>query len=131
MNNKTELDVEVQSSNDSFYNYHPKKIIVSCFNQTDYQIYVHLQEILIKSFKEQDWAYDLQIAMQNYGANEFDVPSLKVQFTSLKTQLLLLLEIAKFYGLDSRMQLSEMTALFQKVDIIKRMLVAEVIKLLN
>ena len=43
--------------------------------------------------------------------------------------MLLLLEIAKFYGLDSRMQFSEMIALFQKVDTIKRILVAEVIKL--
>ena len=63
----------------------------------------------------------MQIVIQNYGANEFDVPW-------LKTQVLLLLEIAKFYGLDSRMQLSEMIALFQKLDAIKKMLVAEVIK---
>ena len=46
------------------------------FNQTDYQIYVHLQEILIKAFKEQDWEDDLQIVIQNYGVSEFDVPSL-------------------------------------------------------
>ena len=59
--------------------------------------------------------------IQNYGANEFDVPW-------LKTQLLLLLEIGKFYGLDSTMQLSEMIALFQKLDTIQKMLVAEVIK---
>ena len=45
--------------------------------------------------------------------------------------LLLLREIAKFYGLDSRMQLSEMIALFQKLDTIKEMLVAEVIKLVK
>ena len=65
------------------------------FNQTDYQIYAHLQEILIKVFKEQDWENDLQIVIQNYGINEFDVPS-------LKTQLLLLPQTPKFYGLDSR-----------------------------
>ena len=45
--------------------------------------------------------------------------------------LLLLPEIAKFYGLNSRMQLSEMIALFQKLDTIKEMLVAEVIKLVK
>ena len=45
--------------------------------------------------------------------------------------MLLLPEIAKFYGLDSRIQLSEMIALFHKLDIIKRMLVAEVIKLVK
>ena len=84
MNKKTELDEEdpklprkrklpgfyhFQSSNDSFYHDHPKKFsrqlhsetfdnincIKDCFNQTDYQIYVHLQKILIKSFKEQYW----------------------------------------------------------------------------
>ena len=98
--------------------------IKDCFNQTDYQIYVDLQEILMKAFKEQNWEYDLQIVIQNYSVNEFDVPS-------LKTQLLLLLEIAKFYGLDSRIQLSEMIALFQKLDTIKRMLVAEVIRLVK
>ena len=99
--------------------------IINCikdhFNQTDYQI-VYIQ--VIKAFKEQDWEDDLQIVIQNYGFNEFDVPS-------LETQLLLLPEIAKLYGLDSRMQLSEMIALFQKLDIIKRMLVAEVIKLVK
>ena len=82
---------------------------------------MHLQEISKKVFKEEDWEGDLQIVIQNYGANEFDVPW-------LKTQVLLLLEIAKFYGLDSRMQLSEMIALFQKLDAFKKMLVAEVIK---
>ena len=102
--------------------------IINCikdrFNQTDYQIYVHIQEIFIKAFKEQDWEDDLQIVIQNYGINEFDVPL-------LKTLLLLLPEIAKFYGLDSRMQLSEMIALFHKLDIIKRMLVGKVIKLVK
>ena len=63
-------------------------------------------------------------AIRNYGVNEFNVPS-------LKTQLILLFEIAKFYGLDSRMQLSEMIASFQKLDTSKRMLVAEVIKLVK
>ena len=63
-------------------------------------------------------------AIRNYGINEFNVPS-------LKTQLILLFEIAKLYGLDSRMQLSEMIALFQKLDTSKRMLVAEVIKLVK
>ena len=82
---------------------------------------MHLQEISKKALKEEDWEGDLQIVIQNYGANEFDVPW-------LKTQVLLLLEIAKFYGLDSRMQLSEMIALFQKLDAIKKLLVAEVIK---
>ena len=99
--------------------------IINCikdhFNQTDYQI-VHIQ--VIKAFEEQDWEDDSQIVIQNYGFNEFDVPS-------LETQLLLLPEIAKLYGLDSRMQLSEMIALFQILDITKRMLVAEVIKLVK
>ena len=63
-------------------------------------------------------------AIRNYDINEFNVPS-------LKTQLILLFEIAKLYGLDSRMQLSEMIALFQKLDTSKRMLVAEVIKLVK
>ena len=45
--------------------------------------------------------------------------------------MLLLPEIAKFYGLDRRIQLSEMIALFQKLDTIKEMLVAEVIKLVK
>ena len=56
---------------------------------------MHLQEILINTFKERDWEDDLQIVIQNYGVNEFDVPS-------IKTQLLLLPEIAKFYGLECR-----------------------------
>ena len=81
---------------------------------------MHLQEIFKKAFKEQDWKDDLQIVIQNYGVNEFDVPLLKAQFPSLKTQLLLLFETAKFYGLESRMQLSEMIASFQKVDIYQR-----------
>ena len=72
-----------------------------------------LQEILINTFKEQSWEDGLQTVIQNYGVNKFDVPS-------LKTQLLLLLEIVKFYGLDSRMQPSLMIALFQKLDTIKR-----------
>ena len=72
-----------------------------------------LQEILINTFKEQFWEDGLQTVIQNYGVNKFDVPS-------LKTQLLLLLEIVKFYGLDSRMQPSLMIALFQKLDTIKR-----------
>ena len=66
----------------------------------------------------------MQIVIQNYGLNEFDIPS-------LTTQLLLLPEIAKSYGLDSRLQLSEMIALFQKLDTIKTMLVAKVIKLVK
>ena len=94
------------------------------FNQTDYQIYVNLPKILIKAFKKQDWEDDLRKIKQNYGVNEFYVPS-------LKARLLLLPEIAQFYGLDSRMQVSEMIALFKKLDIIKRLLVAEVIKLVN
>ena len=64
--------------------------------RADYQVHVHLQETLIKGFTEQDWKNDLHIVIQNCGANEFDVPL-------LKTQLLLLPEIAKFYGLSSRM----------------------------
>ena len=72
-----------------------------------------LQEILINTFKEQFWEDGLQTVIQNYGVNKFDVPS-------LKTQLLLFLEIVKFYGLDSRMQPSLMIALFQKLDTIKR-----------
>ena len=80
--------------------------IINCIkdrsSQKDYQIYMHLQEILIKAFKEQDWENDLQIVIQNYGVNEFDVPSLKSCFLPL--------EITNFYGLDSTMQLSEMIA---------------------
>ena len=64
--------------------------------RADYQIHVHLQEILIKGFKEQDWENDLHIVLQNCGVNEFDVPL-------LKTQLLLLPEIAKLCDLGSRM----------------------------
>ena len=105
--------------------------IINCikdrFNQTDYQIYVHLQKVLIKAFNEQDWEddfCDLQIVIQNYGVNEYNL-------LSLKAQLLFLPEAAKFYGLDSRMKLLEMIALFNKLDDIKRMLVAEVIELLK
>ena len=43
----------------------------------------------------------------------------------------LLAETAKFYGLDSKMQLSTMIALFQKLVNIKRMLVEELIKLVK
>ena len=68
--------------------------IKDCSNQTVYQIYVHLQEIFKKALKEQDWKDDLQIVIQNYGVNEFDIPSLKAQLPSLKTQLLLLFETA-------------------------------------
>ena len=91
--------------------------IINCikdrFNQADYQIYVHIQEIFMKAFKEQDWEDDLQIVIQNHGVNECDVPSLKTQF-------LLFPKIAKLCGLDRRMQLSEMITLFQKLDIIKK-----------
>ena len=55
------------------------------FIQMDYQIYVDLQEILIKVIKEQDWEDDLQIVIQNYDVNKFDVPLLKLScFFSLK-----------------------------------------------
>ena len=63
-----------------------------------------------------DWEDDLQIVTQNYGITELDVPS-------LKNQLLLLPEIAKLYGLDNIMQLSEVISLFRKLDNINRMLV--------
>ena len=85
---------------------------------------MHLQKILIKVLQEQDWEDDLQIVIQNYVVSEFIVPS-------LKTELLLLPEIAKSYGLGSRMQLSERIALLQKLDTIKKMLVIEVIKLVT
>ena len=98
-----------QSSNDSFYHDHPKNIcrelyfeafnnIINCikdhFNQTDYQIYVNLPKLLIASFKKllKDWEDDFHIIKQNYGVNEFYV-------LLLKDNLLLLSEIAKFYGL--------------------------------
>ena len=57
---------------------------------------MHLQEILIKAFEDQHSEDDLQIVIQNYGVNEFDFPSLKIQMA-------LLAETAKFYGLDSKM----------------------------
>ena len=57
----------------------------------------------------------MQKVIQNYGVNEFDVPS-------FIAQLLFLPETAKFYGLNSRMHLSEMIALFKKLDAIKRIL---------
>ena len=79
---------------------------------------------MIKTFKEQDWEDDLQIVIQKYGVTAFDVPS-------LKTQLFLLPQIAKFYGLDSGMQISKMIALFQTLDAIKRILIAEVIRLVK
>ena len=84
-----------RSSNDIFYHNHPKTFyrqlyfetfgnILNCIkdrlNQKDYQIYVCLQEIVyvyLNVFKEQDWANDLQIVIQNYDVNEHDVPSLK------------------------------------------------------
>ena len=52
-----------------FYNY-----IKDRFNQTDHQIFAHLQEILVKAFKEQDWKDDFQIVIQNYGVNELMFP---------------------------------------------------------
>ena len=64
----------------------------------------------------------MHILIQNYGVKEFEVPL-------VKTQLLLLPEIAK--SLKSRMQLLEMIALFQKLDTIKKILVAEVVKLVK
>ena len=64
----------------------------------------------------EDWEDDLQIVTQNYSITELDVPS-------LKNQLLLLPEIAKLYGLDNIMQLSEVISLFRKLDNINRMLV--------
>ena len=64
----------------------------------------------------------MHILIQNYGVKEFEV-------TLLKTQLLLLPEIGK--SLNSRMQLLEMIALFQKLDTIKKILVAEVVKLVK
>ena len=128
-----------QSSNDSFYHDHPKKLhrqlyfkpfddiinsIKDRFNQTDYEIHLHLQDILIKAFKKQDWSDDLQIFIQNHVVNELDV-------LSLKSQLVFLPKTATFYGLDSRMKLLETIALFKKLDTIIRMSVAEVIKLVK
>ena len=49
---------------------------------------------------------------------------------SLKANLLLLSEIAKFYGLWQNAAFGN-DALFKKLGIIKRMLLAEVIKLVN
>ena len=130
------LIFSIPSSNDSFHHDYPKKNycqlyfeifdnIINCikdsFNQTDYQMYVLLHEILIKGFKEQDWDDDLHIVC---------IWCQWVWCSFIKL-LLLLPEIAKFYGLNSRMQLSEMIALFQKLDTIKEMLVAEVIKLVK
>ena len=66
----------------------------------------------------------MQIVIQNHGVNEFDIPS-------LKTQLLLLPIVAKFYGLNNKMQLSKMIVLFQKLSTIYRMLVAEILKLVK
>ena len=66
----------------------------------------------------------MQIVIQNHGVNEFDIPS-------LKTQLLLLPIVAKFYGLNNKMQLSKMIALFQKLSTIYRTLVAEILKLVK
>ena len=57
----------------------------------------------------------MQKVIQNYGVSEFDVPS-------FIAQLLFFPETAKFYGLNSRMQLSEMIALFKKLDAIKGIL---------
>ena len=45
----------------------------------------------------------MQIAIKDYGINDFDVPS-------IKAQLLFLPETANFYGFKSRMQLLEMIA---------------------
>ena len=130
------LIFSIPSSNDSFHHDYPKKNycqlyfeifdnIINCikdsFNQTDYQMYVLLHEILTKGFKEQDWDDDLHIVC---------IWCQWVWCSFIKL-LLLLPEIAKFYGLNSRMQLSEMIALFQKLDTIKEMLVAEVIKLVK
>ena len=64
------------------------------------------------------------MVIQNSGVNEFVV-------SSLKTQLFVLPEIKKFYGLESSIKLLEMIALFQKLDTNKRMLAAEVIKLVK
>ena len=74
---------------------------------------MNLPKILIKAFNKKDWEADLHIIKQNYDVNEFEVPS-------LKAQLLLLPNIAKLYGRDSRMQFSEMTALFKKLDILRK-----------
>ena len=74
---------------------------------------MNLPKILIKAFNKKDWEADLHIIKQNYDVNEFEVPS-------LKAQLLLLPNIAKLYSLDSRMQLSEMTALVKKLDILRK-----------
>ena len=129
-----------QSLNDSFYHDRPKKFYrqlyfetfdnINCikdgFDQTGYEMYVHLQGILIKAFKEQDCEDDLQIVIQSYGVDEFYVPS----FFQFLQFLLFLPETTKSY-LDSRMQLSVVIALFKKLDTSKRMLVAEVIKLVK
>ena len=66
----------------------------------------------------------MQIVIQNYGVSESNVPQLKAQF-------LFLPETAKFCSLDSKMQFSKIIALFKKLDTIKRILVAEVSKLVK
>ena len=73
---------------------------------------------------ERDWEVNLHIVIPNYGVKEFDVPL-------LKTRLRLLPEIAKLNGPDIRMQLLERISLFQKLDTIKKILVAEAIKLVK
>ena len=60
----------------------------------------------------------MQIVIQSYGVEEFDV-------SSLKSQMLFIPQTAKFYGLDSRMQFPEKISLDKKLDTIKRMLVAK------
>ena len=92
--------------------------IKSSFNQKGYQIYVHFQEFQIKAFKDHNWGVDFQVVIQNYGVNKIDV-------TSLKTHLLHLPKIGKFYGFDHRMQLLYIIALFQKLGSGKKMLIAE------
>lgn len=81
------------------------------FSFKEYQIYVNLQGTLAKAFKVQEWGFDLQlvkVVFQNYGLIKFDVPP-------LKTQLLFLPQIGKFYGLGPGQE----------------MLMEEVVKLVN
>ena len=49
----------------------------------------------------------------------------------MKTQLLLLPEIGRFYGLDGRMQILDIIALFQRLDLIKKTLLKEVVRLVK
>ena len=99
--------------------------IINCierrFDQSDFKIYVHLQELIVKAIKGEGWDEEVKVVTDFFGL-DFDE-------TSLKVQLELLPEIAKSLGYNNRsFSISDVISLFQALDSATKTLISEVVK---